>query len=108
MTRRSSLVRLRSTLLVEPSASSLPASFHQLARFCLRIYAITPKNKTTLAYFGSMVLARFGVWLASTFSTPPVIVNYAPSPVDALNQCAILSQPKHRLVPNSIGTAFGT
>jgi len=74
----------------------------------LRIYAISSKNKILLAYLGALVLARTAMALASPFVDPPAVVSLPQVPVDAFNLCGVVTDLRFLLVPNSIGTVFGT
>jgi hypothetical protein len=78
-------------------------------RLCARIYAISFRSKILLVYFGILALARFSLSLAASFSKPPVAISLPRIPeIDAFNMCAIVVDLSFKLVPNSVGTAFGT
>ena len=59
------------------------------------------------AYFGALALARVAVSLATSFIKPPTIVDLPPFPVDAFDLCGIVVHLQFKMVPNSIGSAFG-
>jgi hypothetical protein len=62
-----------------------------------------------VAYFGILALARFSLSLAASFSKPPVVVSLPRNlEIDAFSMCAIVIDLRFKLVPNSVGTAFGT
>lgn len=82
-------------------------SLNRLIQHRLRLYAITSKNKILAAYFGTLALARLAMTLASTFSVSPTIINLPQVPIDAFDLCAVVVEFKFKLVPNSIGCAFG-
>jgi len=68
---------------------------------------MTFKNKILVAYLGTLALARLAVSLVTAFIKPPTIVDLPPLPVDAFDLCGIVVHLRFKMVPNSIGTAFG-
>ena len=72
------------------------------------MYAITSQNKILAVYFGTLVLTRLTVPLASSFAKSPVFVDLPPVPLDAFNICAVTVDLKLMLIPSSVGAAFGT
>lgn len=75
---------------------------------CLRVYAITFRNRPLAVYFGTLVLSKIALGLTSSFRKPPTIIALPPIPIDAFNLCAITVDLHLILFHNSIGTVFGT
>ena len=73
-----------------------------------RIYAITSRNKILAVYLTALVLARLSTELVITFVKPPVVVDFPLTPVGTFNLCTVTIDLRFMLIPNSIGTAFGT
>ena len=86
----------------------LPVSFNLLIRFRPRVYAISSGNNIIAVYLATLALARLTTELVITFVKPPVVVDFPPIPVDAFNLCTVTVDLQLMLIPNSIGTAFGT
>ena len=61
-----------------------------------------------VVYFAALVLARLSTELMTTFIKPPVIVDIPPILADTFNLCVVTIDLKIMLIPNSIGTVFGT
>ena len=81
-------------------------SYGLLKPFCLRIYALTLKNKLILVFFGILALAKDGVWLA--IYLPHMTVFEPPSvPIDTLDICTYLWSSPYKMVPVILGTVFG-
>lgn len=68
---------------------------------------MTFKNKILTAYLVTLALARLAVSLATSFVKPAMIVDLPPLPVDAFDLCGVVIHLQFKMVPNSIGTAFG-
>ena len=68
---------------------------------------MTFKNKILTTYLGTLALARLAVSFATSFLKPPTIVGLPPLPVDAFDLCGIVVHLQFKMVPNSIGAAFG-
>lgn len=79
----------------------------RMIRFRLRVYAITFRNKILAAYFGTLVLARLTVSLASSFVQPVIFTDLPPIPINTFGFCPIVAHLRFRLIPSAIGTAFG-
>ena len=88
--------------------SCLPVTLDQLIRFCPRVCAITSKSKIITAYFGTLVLARLIISLASSFSRLPTAIDLYSFPVDAFNLCVIVVSLRFMSIPNTVGVVFGT
>ena len=58
-------------------------------------------------YFGTVALARLVTSLVGSLLEPPVYIDFPRIPIDAFNLCGVIADFHIKLIPNSIGTAYG-
>lgn len=73
-----------------------------------RVYAITSKNRIIAVYLGTLVLAKLITNFITGFLKPPSVVPIPPIPLDFFNMCTMNVDLHLMVIPNSIGTVFGT
>ena len=74
---------------------------------CLRIYAITFRNKFVAAYFAILASMRFALSFASGFLQPPTLNHLPPIQLGISNFCPDVLHLKFKVVPYVFATVFG-
>lgn len=61
-----------------------------------------------MVYLGALMLTRAAAPFVTALIKPPKITTLPPIPIDPFNLCEVNIDLQLMLIPNSIGTAFGT